>query len=70
MHYYYYYYYYLPRRKACGILVPQSGIEPGPWALKARIPNYWTARELPICIIYLIPTRTLWVGYLIVTFNL
>ena len=30
---------------ACGILVPQPGIEPAPLALKARSPNHWTARE-------------------------
>ena len=30
---------------ACGILVPQPGVEPGPLAVKARSPNYWTARE-------------------------
>ena len=30
---------------ACGILVPQSGIEPGPSEVKTRSPNHWTARE-------------------------
>ena len=30
---------------ACGILVPQPGIEPGPSAVKAWSPNHWTARE-------------------------
>ena len=30
---------------ACGILVPQSGIEPAPLAVKAQSPNHWTARE-------------------------
>ena len=30
---------------ACGILIPQSGIEPTPLAVKARGPNHWTARE-------------------------
>ena len=34
-------------RKACGILVPRPGIEPGPSAVKARSPNHWTAREFP-----------------------
>ena len=29
-----------------GILVPQTGIEPGPSAVKAWSPNHWTAREL------------------------
>ena len=31
--------------EACGILVPQPGIEPGPWAVKVWSPNHWTARE-------------------------
>ena len=30
---------------ACGILVPQPGIEPGPSAVKAWSPNHQTARE-------------------------
>ena len=34
-------------RAACGILVPQPGIEPGPSAVKAPSPNHWTAREFP-----------------------
>ena len=29
---------------ACGILVPQPGIEPVPSAVKAQNPNHWTAR--------------------------
>ena len=32
---------------ACEILGPQTGIEPGPWAVRARSPNHWTAREFP-----------------------
>ena len=31
----------------CRILVPQSGIEPRPLAVKAQSPNHWIARELP-----------------------
>ena len=31
----------------CGILVPRTGIEPAPSAVKARSPNHWTAREFP-----------------------
>ena len=34
-------------RKACGILVPQPGIEPGPSSVKAWSPNHLTAREVP-----------------------
>ena len=32
---------------ACGILVPQPGIEPRPLAVKVKSPNHWTAREFP-----------------------
>ena len=32
---------------ACGILVPQPGIEPRPFGMKAQSPNHWTAREFP-----------------------
>ena len=38
---------------ACGILVPQPGIEPVPLAMKAWSSNHWTAREFP--------SLTLWV---------
>ena len=34
-------------RKACGILVPQPGMEPVPPAAEAQSPNHWTAREVP-----------------------
>ena len=30
---------------ACGILVPQAGVESRPRAVKALSPNHWTARE-------------------------
>ena len=33
---------------ACGILVPQPGIEPVPYAVEARNLNHWTAREVPM----------------------
>ena len=32
---------------ACGILVPQLGIEPEPTAVKVLSPDYWTAGEFP-----------------------
>ena len=32
---------------ACGILVPQPGIEPGPSTVKARDPNHWTSMGIP-----------------------
>ena len=36
-----------PCRTACRILVPQTGIEVKPSAMKAWSPNHWTAREFP-----------------------
>lgn len=33
--------------EACGILVPQPGVEPRPPAVKSLSPNPWTAREFP-----------------------
>ena len=32
---------------ACGILVPQLGIEFMPSTMEAGSPNHWTAREFP-----------------------
>ena len=32
---------------ACGILVPQAGIEPMPPALEAPSLSHWTTREVP-----------------------
>ena len=32
---------------ACGILVPQPGIEPVPAAVEARSFNQWPTREVP-----------------------
>ena len=32
---------------ACGILVPQPGIEPAPLAMKDWSSNHWTVREFP-----------------------
>ena len=37
---------------ACGILVPQPGIEPMPSAVKAQSPNHWTAREFPVSLYF------------------
>ena len=37
-----------PHCAACGILVPQPGIEPVPPAVEAWSPNHWTAREVHI----------------------
>ena len=40
-------FFFWPCRMACGILVPQPGIEPGPLAMRPQSPNHWTAREFP-----------------------
>ena len=34
------------------ILVPRSGVLPGPWAVTADSPNHWTTRELPPGVLY------------------
>ena len=44
-------YFFWPNYAACGILVPQPGIEPRPSAVKAQSPNHWTAREFPTAIL-------------------
>ena len=36
-----------PRHATCRILVPQSGTETVPPAMKAQSPNRWTAKEYP-----------------------
>ena len=41
-----------PRCAACGILVPQPGIEPTPPALEVWSLNHWTAREAPRMVFY------------------
>ena len=33
---------------ACGTLVPQPGIEPGPLAVEAQSLNHWTNKEIPV----------------------
>ena len=46
-------YLFWPHNAACGISVPQPGIEPLPSAVKAQNPNHWTTREFPIgCFLY------------------
>ena len=39
-------FFFWPRQAACGILVPQPGIEHAPLAVEAWSPNRWTAREV------------------------
>ena len=43
-----FYFYFLSLHVACGILVPQPWIEPGPLAVKAQSPSHWTTRKFPI----------------------
>ena len=43
----FFFFFFWPHCTACGILVPQPGIEPGSLAVKARSPTHWTAREVP-----------------------
>ena len=47
--------FFWPYHVACGISVPQPGIEPVPHTLKARSLNYWTAREVQtlLAVIYM-----------------
>ena len=56
---------------ACVILVPGSGIESGPPAVKVQIPNHWTASEFPKIVFSNIVSETLWVliFYSILFFN-
>ena len=46
--FYYYYFLFWLSHTACGILVPQPGIEPRAPAVRAQSPHHWTARELPV----------------------
>ena len=41
------FFFFWPYHKACGILVPQPGIDPRPSPVKARSPNHWTTGEFP-----------------------
>ena len=43
-----FFFFFLPHCMACRILVPWSGIEPGPSAVKVWSPNHWTTREFPM----------------------
>ena len=41
------FFFFCLHRGACGILVPWSGIEPSPSAIKAQSLNHWTPGEFP-----------------------
>ena len=43
-----YMYIYISLLKACRMLVPLTGVEPGPLAVKVWSPNHWTTREFPV----------------------
>ena len=38
-----------PHHETEWILIPQSGVEAMPPAVKAQSPNHWTTREFPLC---------------------
>ena len=42
------FYLFIYGRAACGIFVPQPGIEPLTPAVEAQSLNHWTAREVPV----------------------
>ena len=50
--YFYYFFIFWPHRAACGILVPQPGVRPGPPALEVWSLNHWTTREVPDLIVF------------------
>ena len=48
------------RPSACGILVPEPGIEPRASAVKARSPNCWTTREFPMAVFLILKVLNKW----------
>ena len=50
-----------PCHEACGILVPQPGIEPG-WQWKLS-PNHWTTREFPSSALLSVQFNEVWQMY-------
>ena len=60
--------FFWPCRTACGILVPQPGIEPVPPAVEAQSPDYWTTREFQImdrCVLVFICLQVFFISSLI-----
>ena len=47
-------FFFWPCHAACGILLPQPGVEPVPPAVEAQSLNHWTAREVQKLYIFLI----------------
>ena len=50
--YIFFFFFFWLHRVACGILVPQPGIEPVPSAVKVQGPNHWTVREFPLVCVF------------------
>ena len=50
--YFNFFFFFWSHCTVCGILVPQSGIEPLPPALEAWSLNHWTVRKVPILELY------------------
>ena len=50
-----FFFFFWPRCVACGILVPQPGIEPTPLVLEVWSLNHWIAREAPTPYTFLLP---------------
>ena len=46
--------FFWPHCMACGILVPQSGIEPRPYCHGRCSLNHWTVKEVPLTLLSLI----------------
>ena len=44
----FFFFFFWPYHMACGLLVPQPGIEPVPPAVEAWSLNHWMAREVPV----------------------
>ena len=51
--------YLRPHNVVCGISVSWPGLKPGPLAVKAWSPDYWTAREFPNLYILFVKQRDL-----------
>jgi len=47
-----------PNHVACGILVPESGIEPKPGEVRAQSPKPWTTRDFPAVTSYEVTHHT------------
>ena len=43
--FFFFFFFFWPCHVACGILVPQPGIEPGLSVVRVRSPNHWTTWE-------------------------